>query len=47
MNSPAGLFLSAGTPVDFSPVSLNEEAVIDESEEEVVDDIDDLDFSMI
>lgn len=47
MNSPAGLFLFAGTPVDFSPVSLNEEAVIDESEEEVVDDIDDLDFSMI
>ena len=47
MNCPAGLFLFAGTPVDFAPVSLAEEAVIDESEEEVMDDIDELDFSMI
>ena len=44
---PAGLFLFAGSPVDFTPVSLVEEAVIDEAEEEVVDDIDELDFSMI
>lgn len=47
MNCPAGLFLFAGTPVDFAPVSLAEEAVIDESEEEVIEDIDELDFSMI
>lgn len=47
MNCPAGLFLFAGAPVDFAPVSLGEEAVIDETEEEVVDDIDELDFSMI
>ena len=47
MNCPAGLFLFAGSPVDFTPVSLGEEAVIDEAEEEVVDDIDELDFSMI
>ena len=47
MNCPSGLFLFAGSPVDFTPVSLGEEAVIDESEEEVVDDIDELDFSMI
>ena len=47
MNCPAGLFLFAGSPVDFTPVPIGEEAVIDEAEEEVVDDIDDLDFSMI
>ena len=47
MNCPAGLFLFAGTPVDFVPVSLAEEAVIDECEEEAVEDIDELDFSMI
>ena len=47
MNCPAGLFLFAGVPVDFTPVSLGEEAVIDDAEEEVVDDIDELDFSMI
>ena len=47
MNCPAGLFLFAGTSVDFPPVSLTEEAVIDECEEEAVDDIDELDFSMI
>ena len=47
MNCPAGLFLFAGVPVDFTPVSLGDEAVIDEVEEEVVEDIDELDFSMI
>ena len=47
MNCPAGLFLFAGAPVDFTPVSLADEAVIDEGEEETVDDIDELDFSMI
>ena len=47
MNCPAGLFLFAGTKVDFTPVNLNEEAVIDETEEEVLEDIDELDFSMI
>ena len=47
MNCPAGLFLFAGVPVEFTPVSLGDEAVIDECEEEVVEDIDELDFSMI
>ena len=47
MNCPAGLFLFAGTPMDFAPVSLAEEAVIDECEEDAVEDIDELDFSMI
>lgn len=47
MNCPAGLFLFAGAPVDFTPVSLADEAVIDEGEEVTVDDIDELDFSMI
>lgn len=47
MNCPAGLFLFAGAPVNFTPVSLADEAVIDEGEEETVDDIDELDFSMI
>ncbi len=47
MNCPAGLFLFAGTAVEFTPVSLAEEAVIDECEEEAVEDIDELDFSMI
>lgn len=47
MNCPAGLFCFAGSKVDFVPVSLGEEAVIDETEEDVVEDIDDLDFSMI
>ena len=47
MNCPAGLFLFAGMAVEFAPVSLAEEAVIDECEEEAVEDIDELDFSMI
>ena len=47
MNCPAGLFLFAGVPVDFPPVCLAEEAVIDECEDEAVEDIDELDFSMI
>ena len=47
MNCPAGLFLFAGTQVDFTPVNLSEEAVIDETEEDALEDIDELDFSMI
>lgn len=47
MNCPAGLFLFAGVPVDFAPVCLAEEAVIDELDEEAVEEIDELDFSMI
>ena len=47
LNAPAGLFLFAGVKVDFTPVSLGEEAVIDEVEEVAEEDIDDLDFSMI
>ena len=47
MNCPAGLFLFAGTATDFAPVGLSEEAVIDETEEDALEDIDELDFSMI
>lgn len=47
LNSPSGLFLFAGTKVEFAPVSLAEEAYIDECDEEEVEDIDELDFSMI
>ena len=47
LNCPTGLFLFAGTKVDFTPVSLGEEAVIDDTEEEAIEDLDDLDFSMI
>ena len=47
MNCPSGLFLFAGTQVDFTPVNLSEEAVIDETEEDALEDIDELDFSMI
>ena len=47
VNCPSGLFLFAGVKVDFAPVSLSEEAVIDETEDEVVEDLDELDFSMI
>ena len=47
INCPTGLFLFAGTKVDFTPVSLGEEAVIDDTEEEAIEDLDDLDFSMI
>ena len=47
LNCPTGLFLFAGAKVDFTPVSLGEEAVIDDTEEETIEDLDDLDFSMI
>lgn len=47
LNCPTGLFLFAGTKVEFPLVSLGEEAVIDDLEEETVEDLDDLDFSMI
>ena len=47
LNCPSGLFLFSGTKVEFAPVSLAEEAFIDECDEEEVEDIDELDFSMI
>jgi hypothetical protein len=47
LNCPTGLFLFVGTKVDFTPVSLGEEAVIDDTEEEAIEDLDGLDFSMI
>ena len=47
INCPSGLFLFAGIRVDFAPVNLADEAVIDETEEETIDDLEELDFSMI
>lgn len=47
VNCPSGLFLFAGTKVEFAPVSLAEEAFIDECDDEEVEGIDELDFSMI
>lgn len=42
-----GLFLLAGRKIDFAPLTLREEAIIDESDVELVDeDIDELDFGM-
>lgn len=46
VNTPGGLFLFAGDVQEFPLVSLVEQTVIDESEEEPEEDIDDLDFSM-
>ena len=46
INTPGGLFLFAGDQQEFPLVSLNEQTVIDETEEEPEEDIDDLDFSM-
>ena len=45
-NTPGGLFLFAGDKQDFPFVSLADQTVIDEVEEEVEEEIDDLDFSM-
>lgn len=46
INTPGGLFLFAGDVQEFPLVSLVEQTVIDEVEEEPEEDIDDLDFSM-
>ena len=46
INTPGGLFLFAGDKQDFPLVSLADQTVIDEVEEEVEEEIDDLDFSM-
>ena len=46
INTPGGLFLFAGDQMEFPLVSLVEQTVIDETEEEVEEEIDDLDFSM-
>jgi hypothetical protein len=46
INTPGGLFLFAGDQQEFPLVSLAEQTVIDETEEEPEEDIDDLDFSM-
>lgn len=42
-----GLFLLAGRKIDFSPLTMKEEVIIDENDAELVDeDIDELDFGM-
>ena len=46
INTPGGLFLFAGDKQEFPLVSLVEQTVIDETEEEQEEEIDDLDFSM-
>ena len=46
INTPGGLFLFAGDVQEFPLVSLVEQTVIDEVEEEQEEEIDDLDFSM-
>ena len=46
ISTPGGLFLFAGDKQEFPLVSLVEQTVIDETEEEPEEDIDELDFSM-
>lgn len=46
INTPGGLFLFAGDKQEFPLVSLVEQTVIDETEDEQEEDIDELDFSM-
>lgn len=46
MVTPAGLFLFAGDKQEFPLVGLAQETVIDETEEEEDENIDELDFSM-
>ena len=46
INAPGGLFLFAGDVQEFPLISLVEQTVIDEVEEEQEEEIDDLDFSM-
>ena len=46
LNTPGGLFLFAGDKQEFPLVTLAEQGVIDETEEEVEEEIDELDFSM-
>ena len=47
INTPGGLFLFAGDKQEFPLVSLADQTVIDEVEEEAEEEIDDLDFSML
>ena len=46
INTPGGLFLFAGEKQEFSFVTLADQTIIDETDEEVKEEIDDLDFSM-
>ena len=46
LNTPGGLFLFAGDKQEFPLVTLAEQGVIDETEDEVEEEIDELDFSM-
>ena len=46
LNTPGGLFLFAGDKQEFPLVTLAEQGVIDETEEDVEEEIDELDFSM-
>jgi hypothetical protein len=46
LNTPGGLFLFTGDKQEFPFVTLAEQSVIDETEEESEEEIDELDFSM-
>ena len=46
INTPGGLFLFAGEKQEFAFVTLADQTIIDEMDEEEKEEIDDLDFSM-
>ena len=46
LNTPAGLFLFSGDIQTFELVALADQTTIDDVEEEVIEEIDELDFSM-
>ena len=47
MRTEAGLFLFSGSKLDYLMITLAEETIIDDFEDEVEEDIDELDFSMM
>ena len=47
MRTEAGLFLFSGSKLDYPMITLAEETIIDDFEDEVEEDIDELDFSMM
>jgi hypothetical protein len=47
MRTEAGLFLFSGSKLDYPMITLAEETVIDDFEDDVEEDIDELDFSMM
>jgi len=47
MRTEAGLFLFSGSKLDYPMITLAEETIIDDFEDDVEEDIDELDFSMM